>query len=129
MTDRLPMPSAMPAELAERLSDQPVDVTDATEDEAITAILDNYLSIGDMYPRTGGRRCVSAGEVVADYADFEDVENMLSALVYDGRDGLALERAQERARDILKAHGPDYLRTKYPDLIERMQEEMSGEEA
>lgn len=124
---RLQMPAAMPAELAERLSDQPVDVTDATEDEAITAIIEDYLLLGDMYPRSG-RGALSAGELVMECATDANKQFFCDALVYDGRDGMVLYDAQQKAIQIVREEGPKYLREHRPDLIERMQEEMRGDE-
>lgn len=125
--DRLQMPSAMPAELAERLSDQPVDVTDATEDEAITAIIEDHLLDGDMYPKNG-RRALSAGDIIAECSDDDDKRFFFDALIYDGRDGERLENAQRKAKEIVKEEGPKYLREHRHDLIETMLEEMAGEE-
>ena len=127
MTDRISMPSAMPAELAERLSDNSVDVTDADEEEAITAIIEDYLLLGMSYPRKGGRDCITAGWIVHECAEVDEKEAMLTALVYGS--GEQHYRWQKYAEDIVKEHGPRYLREHRPMLIERMQEEMAGEEA
>ena len=126
--DRIHMSGNVPADIAERLSDQPVDVTDATEDEAITAIIEDFLLLGEMYPRNG-RRAITAGDIVQECATEEQQRQMFDALVYDGRDGMMLYDAQQNAIQIVKEEGPKYLRQHRHDLIELMQDEMSGEEA
>lgn len=125
--DRLQISGNVPAEIAERLSDQPVDVTDATEDEAITAIVEDHLLDGDMYPKNG-RSALSAGDIIAECAEDDDKRFFFDALVYDGRDGEKLENAQRKAKEIVKEEGPKYLREHRHDLIERMLEEMRGDE-
>ena len=126
MSDRLPMPSAMSAELAEKLSDRAADVTDADIDRAITAIIEDHLLLGYCYPRKGGKNCVVAGMIVQDCADFEDIECMLTALVYGCGD--QLDKWQRYAESIVKEHGPRYLREHRYELIERMIEEMAEED-
>lgn len=124
--DRIHMSGNVPADIAERLSDQPVDVTDATEDEAITAIVEDHLLLGYCYPRKGGKDCLTAGMVVQEYAEADEIEAMLTSLVYGC--GEPMDRWQRYAEAIVKDSAPKYLREKCPDLIERMQEEMAGEE-
>jgi len=53
--DRFPISSAVPADVAERLSDRADDITRADEARAIRSILDDYLLLGDCYPPRGGK--------------------------------------------------------------------------
>ena len=124
MSDRLKMPSMMSAEAAERLSDQSTDVTDADEDAAIAAIINDYLLLGYSYPRRG-RNALRAGHIIREYASEEELADMLTALVYGCGD--QLEQQNDLAERLVKDRTPEYLRTKRPDLIETMLEEMADE--
>ena len=113
----------MPADLAERLSDQSVDVTDADEDAAIAAIINDNLLLGYSYPRRG-RNALRAGHIIQEYASEEDQASMLTA--FAAGSGEFLNFQKEFAMSFVEDYAPEYLRTKRPDLIETMLEEIEA---
>ena len=116
------MPAAMPAEIAERLSDHAEETTAAEEEQAIRSIRDDFLLLGDCYPPKGGKDCVSAGEIAMHYLDEEELENVLSAVTYGCGD--FMDSRQRYVETLVREKADEYLRKAHPFLIERRVEEL-----
>lgn len=124
--DRLQMPSAMPSELAERLSDVAGEFTDAELDAAAANICDDYLTCGRSYPdRNWGSR-ITAGDYLMATFDEDDLANKLTAMIY-GR-----QIDQQEARFRLESNCEEgmkaWLLEKHEDLVRDRAEEIAAEE-
>lgn len=94
-------------------------LTDHLEETAIRNIIEDHLLLGYSYPEKGGKHHVTAGMVIEAYSNEDDIQAMLSTLVSSNP-----TIWREYAENIVKQHGPQYLREEHPDLIDQMLEEM-----
>ena len=121
MSDRSTVSANVPADIAERISDQADEYTDAELDAAAAAIREDYLLLGYTYPRGGSREYVTAGEVVMRNTETCDLEELLTTIV-SRNTNMRYEVVQT-----VETFAVEYLRKAHPLLVERMAEAMREE--
>jgi hypothetical protein len=124
MSGRLPMPGAMPAELAERLSDANVhEVTKLEEADAVKSIIDDYLLVGDTYPRIRifGKRCIDLGTFLHRELDADTIEAVLAGVAALDVAGSDLPL---RLRRFVEEQATAWIRKHYADLVQERAEDM-----
>ena len=119
--DRLLMPGAMPAELAERMSDVGDDITDTDELDAVRSIVDDYLTVGLSYPRRGFPR-VNAGDFIVEELDEDALGIALTYLIF-GTDTQRSDKALELS-NLCEEKLERWLREKHSNLVEQRIEEL-----
>lgn len=99
------------------------DADPGAEDRAIQSIVDEFLLVGDCYPRAGGRICVDAGAIVRDALDEDEVDAILSSVLSGNAD--AADRSRRKCERAVRENAPAFLRRYVPMLIEQRAEELA----
>ena len=119
---RTPMSGNIPAEIAERLSDQDVgEMTSREEREAVRSIIEDYLLIGWTYPRHG-IKVADAGAFLRERLSEDELDKTLRLMTYGC--GMEFREQASRLERICVVELPEWLRKNFPDLIEQRADEL-----